>query len=58
MEIIREPEQNNGCIYAKMPPRFLKLQGDYTGSKRELTEEQREVLRNRLALARSKRNTD
>ena len=43
VEIIREPENNDGCIYAKIPPCWLKL-----NPKRILSEEQIEKITARL----------
>lgn len=48
--ILAEPKDNNGCIYAKMPVKFLRLQGPSV--RKELTEEQKEACRQRLATAR------
>ena len=47
--ILREPETNDGCIYCKLPVSYLKIQAPI---KRELTEEQKQVLRERLAKTR------
>jgi hypothetical protein len=43
--ILREPEDNDGCIYCALPVSYLKVQAP---AKRELTEEQKEALRARL----------
>ena len=48
VEILKEPEDNDGCIYCKLPIRYLKLQ-----PKREVSEEQRQAAGKRLALARA-----
>jgi len=48
VEILKEPEDNDGCIYCKLPIRYLKLQ-----PKREVSEEQRQAAGKRLALART-----
>lgn len=47
--IIAEPETNDGCIYCKLPTNWLRIQPPI---KRELTEEQKEALRERLAMIR------
>ncbi len=49
--IIRQPEDNDGCIYAKMPSSWFRLQPKKT---RELTDEQRAELRARMVKLRSK----
>lgn len=49
IEIIREPEQNDGCIYAKLPPKFLKVEGPRACNQ---TEEQRLAVGARLTAAR------
>lgn len=49
--IIRQPENNDGCIYAKLPSNWFKLQPKRT---RELTDEQRAEYRARMAKLRSK----
>lgn len=43
--IIAEPENNDGCIYCKLPPSWLKI-----GPKNapNLSEEQRQALRDRM----------
>lgn len=43
IEILAEPEKNDGCIYCKLPAYTLKIQ-----FKREVSEEKRSVLSNRL----------
>lgn len=50
VEIIQEPEDNNGCIYASLPARALKL-SLYV---RTLTEEQRAASAERFRLYREK----
>lgn len=50
--IIAEPENNDGCIYAKMPVKFLKLQGP--ARRAELTNEEKETVRERLAKYRNR----
>lgn len=42
--ILREPQSNNGCIYATLPSETLKIQ-----FKREYTEEQKQAAAARLA---------
>ena len=50
VRIIREPENNDGCIYATVPIKWVRIAPP---PKRELTDEQRDELRERLALARN-----
>ena len=47
--IIRRPEENDGCIYAKLPADWFKIQPKRT---RELTDEQRVALVARLRKSR------
>lgn len=47
VEILRQPEDNDGCIYAKLPAAWFKVQAP-----RILTEEQREKLRENAARLR------
>ena len=49
--ILAEPENNDGCIYAKMPVKFLKLQGP--AQRAELTDEEKAAIRDRLAAAKN-----
>ena len=42
---IAEPETNDGCIYVELPASWLKVQPP---KKLDLTEEEREVLRERM----------
>lgn len=49
--ILAEPETNDGCIYCKLPTSWLKIQPPI---KRELTEEQKQAARERMALLRQK----
>ena len=51
VEILAEPENNDGCIYAKLPVFVFNLRWP---TKRELTEEQKQELRDRLAAGRAK----
>jgi hypothetical protein len=46
--ILKEPEDNDGCIYAKVPVKFMKLQGP--AKRTPMTEEQKQVLRERFKL--------
>ena len=46
VKIIRQPENNDGCIYARMPNSYLHIQRK---RKLELTEEQRELRRQQMA---------
>lgn len=43
--IIKEPENNNGCIYARLPVAWLKIQ---PSSARKLSDEERVMLAERL----------
>ena len=43
--VIRMPENNDGCLYCKMPSKWLKITPP---AKRELTDEQRAELAERL----------
>lgn len=45
--IIREPEDNDGCIYCKLPPYTLKIQ-----FKREYSEEQKKIMSDRMKAMR------
>ena len=53
VEIIREPENNDGCIYCTLPVSWLKIQPK---RKSYMTEEQKDALRERLAQARQARS--
>ena len=50
--IIKRPEENDGCIYAKMPVSYLKLQPK---RKIEMTDEEREVMMQRMRQMTEKR---
>ena len=43
--ILAEPENNDGCIYAKIPASYFRLQAP---NRQCLTEEKREILRTRM----------
>lgn len=43
VQIIKEPEENDGCIYCRLPAYTLKIQ-----FKREISEEERQVAAERL----------
>lgn len=45
VEIIREPDENDGCIYARVPVRWLRVQPPV---KKVMTEEQRQVASERM----------
>lgn len=45
VEIIRRPENNDGCLYCKVPANWLKITPP---AKRELTDEQRAAMAERL----------
>ncbi len=49
VKIIRRPEDNDGCIYARLPADWFKIQPKRT---RELTDEQRAALISRLRKSR------
>ena len=51
--IKRQPETNDGCIYATMPAEWLKLSPPRTV---EMTDEQKAELAERLRSARAKQN--
>ena len=50
VRIIRQPEENDGCIYAELPSSWLKVSPPV---KRELTEEQRQEFADRMKLMRN-----
>ena len=53
VEIRREPDENGGFLVAKIPANWVKI----TPPRRlELTDEQKEELRERLSVARASRN--
>ncbi len=53
VEIRREPDENGGFLVAKIPAKWVKI----TPPRRlELTDEQKEELRERLSVARASRN--
>ena len=54
IEIIAEPEDNDGCIYCKVPVKLFDLR--YRG--RNLSEEQRQASAERMRKLREVRNTD
>ena len=45
--ILKEPEDNNGVIYCRLPQSWFKIQAN-----RELTEEEKQIISDRLAKAR------
>lgn len=47
VEILKEPEDNDGCIYCKLPVSWLKIQPP-----RNLTDEERQTIANRLNVTR------
>jgi len=49
VHIIWEPHENDGCIYCQLPTSWLKIQPK---RKVELSEEEKDVLRERLARVR------
>lgn len=48
-------ENDDGSICAKIPLKWIKVSAGRTGTKREMTEEQKEVLRQRLAEGKAKK---
>ena len=55
MRMIAEPETNDGCIYVELPASWLKVQPP---RKVEMTEEEKDVLRERLARMRLSRTSE
>lgn len=51
IRIIAEPETNDGCIYCQLPASWLKIQPK---RKIDLTDEEREVMRERMKEIRSR----
>lgn len=49
VRIIAEPEENDGCIYCELPSRWFTIR---VPKKRDLTDEQREEMAERLKRAR------
>ena len=45
---------NDGSVCAKIPLKWVRISAGRTGTKRELTEEQKQALRERLAAGREK----
>ena len=45
---------NDGSVCAKFPLKWVRISAGRTGTKRELTEEQKQALRERLAAGREK----
>lgn len=50
--ILKQPEENDGCIYARLPQNWMKIAPKRVGT---LTDDQILILRNRLAKANEKR---
>lgn len=50
IRVIAMPENNDGCIYVELPASWLKVQPK---RKVDMTEEQKNILRERLARMRS-----
>ena len=50
--ILKHPEENDGCLYCIVPPSWLKVTPP---AKREMTEEQRQAMMERMANMRDKR---
>lgn len=51
VRILKTPEENNGVIYCELPSTWFRLR---VPTKRELTEEQRQSLREAMACIRTK----
>lgn len=47
-------ENSDGSICAKFPLKWVRISAGRTGTKREMTEEQKQALRERLAAGRAK----
>ena len=54
IRVIAEPETNDGCIYVELPASWLRI---VPKQKREMTEEKKEELRERLATLRDRKNS-
>jgi len=50
VEILKQPEENDGCIYARLPAEWMRMQPKRVV---ELSEEEKQVLRDRLARVRA-----
>lgn len=55
VEILAEPEENNGCIYVRLPVNYLRLQPKL---RREISDEERSILVDRMRKVRSKTKQD
>jgi hypothetical protein len=55
IKILKYPEENDGCLYASIPKRWVKV---VPPRKRDLTEEQLEELRERMRKAQAVRNAN
>ena len=49
VKIIKQPEENNGCIYASLPVRAMKIN---LVSARQISDEEMDAMRERLKSAR------
>ena len=52
IRIIRQPEDNDGCLYCSVPVSWLKIKPKKT---RDMSDEEREALRERMQAMREKR---
>lgn len=52
VEILKQPEDNDGCIYARLPANALKVQ-----LKPKMSEERKQLILENFAKARLKNNT-
>ena len=55
VEIIRPPEQNDGCVYARIPASWLRIQPKFT---RNYTDEQRAMFSKNMKKMRAKTKED
>ena len=47
VQILSRPEDNDGCLYAKIPAAWMKIQ-----AKRKFTDEEKQLMRERMEVAR------
>lgn len=50
--VLAEPETNDGCLYVKFPAKYLTVR---MPRKREYTEEEKKTLRDRMLMARRRK---
>lgn len=51
VQIIKQPEDNDGCIYCKLPSSYLKFK-----TKRPMSDKQKQEATERLVVARAKKH--